>query len=442
MASSGGHLLSKRILFLNSDDAIADNGNSRDDLYIPIPQQMQDPASQDLVYKMWIQDVTIPKNVPNVNGYNVAGPQTVTMTLKYPLGPNPAEPTLPLEYRALETKTFSFPAGSYDDDDFAILFDQVFGGLFTFNEVQPVTNPDPAQPGQEYIVPIKNMQLEWTNAAKERRVYNNARDAIDSPNGPYAGAFAPPVITWPSFSANGNNLMVIIKNVIPQDNNPGWPGMADQAITDAMRMRIEIQTTGLGFKLLGAPDNNKVTLVPMFAKYYPTAAGYVRPTLPLDPVTNPIPEYTSAQYAAVKTNASMPIPMIMDDMTELHIMTDLPTHNCEIVGGQGLKETRATALVPVNVPNGGTISWTDVHGINAAYERNISTISRLHIYLLDKYNNPYEPLSAWSFTLAIETLQDDFKRMLDILIASNTFHETAVNLHKMQLVGSSFNAYA
>lgn len=149
----------------------------------------------------------------------------------------------------------------------------------------------------------------------------------------------------------------------------------------------------------------------------------------------PYPKYEDARKAA-----AMPFEMLMDDFTQLHINTDLPVQNSEIRQGEGLRQSRVTALVPVGVPHGSTIYYQDVHGINAAFERNQSTLSRLHIWLTDKYGEAYQPASPWTFSFALEIWQDDFKRMLDVLLASQSLHQSAVKLHKLGLVGASFQA--
>jgi hypothetical protein len=77
------HLLQKRIMYLNSDDALTDSNDTRGDLWIPVPQQLPDPSATDLVFKMYIQDAIIVNDNVNINASNAQFSMTVFLNTPY-----------------------------------------------------------------------------------------------------------------------------------------------------------------------------------------------------------------------------------------------------------------------------------------------------------------------------------------------------------------------
>ena len=436
------HLLQKRIMYLNSDDALVDSNDTRGDLYIPVPQQLPDPAATDLVFKMYIQDAIIVNDNVNINETN--NHFTVSVRVVTPEGPS----------WEIYQEDYVFPNIQMSEIDFVEMWNAVFG-----NQTILVDNA-PGMPAgiQAEVKGFGSFQLEWTAAAYENDRFDNGyRKAIEREDD----------VSLPAFMPLGDRLMCIVKGVTGDGDATQLSGEEVAWMANHLQVTVEAVNPA-GGRLLGMdidPTDARSTtvLTPFWAAQYPSPArtpgDFVGPNpdqsfaSPGDDDSPPGQDHRGQMYNAVldrwedypsyeqaRAAAAMPRDMLMDDFTQLHINTDLPVQNSEIKPEQGLSQSRTTALVPVGVPHGSTIYYQDPHGINAAMERNQSTLARLHIWLTDKYGNPYTPASPWSFSFALEIWQDDFKRMLDVLLASQSLHESAVRLHKLGLVGASFQA--
>lgn len=437
------HLLQKRIMYLNSDDALNDSNDTRGDLYIPVPQQLPDPGATDLVFKMYIQDAVIVNDNININVDNSLF--RVTVTVYNTIG----------EFVEVSSREYTFPSVQMSEIDFVEQWNSVFGPGNLLEVAAKTTNPS--------FKDFQSFRLEWTAAAYENDRYSNGyRPAIERT--------PPEQETYPAFMPLGDKLMCIVRDVRMPDTGTTAASVAWQV--GHMKVKVEALNPA-GGRLLGMQPypivhTSIAELTPFWAAQYPSptevtdnggAGSFIgtRADTPDDvfgPYNMPANQSfkgrmhngTTGQdedypaYEKARAAAAMPHEILMDDFTQLHINTDLPVQNSEVKPQEGLSQSRITALVPVGVPHGATIYYQDTNGINAAYERNQSTLSRLHIWLTDKYGKPYTPASPWSFSFALEIWQDDFKRMLDVLLASQSLHESAVKLHKLGLVGASFQA--
>jgi hypothetical protein len=437
------HLLQKRIMYLNSDDALKDSNDTRGDLYIPVSQQLPDPAATDLVFKMYIQDAVIVNDNININADNARF--KVTVTVYNPIG----------EFVEVASREYTFPSLQMSEIDFVEQWNSVFGSGNLIQVEAQTANPS--------FEDFESFRLEWTAAAYENDRYSNGyRPAIERESEEQK--------TYPAFMPLGDKLMCIVRDV--RMTQTGTEATRVAWIVGHMKVNVEALNPA-GGRLLGMqPDqqgeNSVAVLTPFWAAQYPSptevtdndGAGSFTGTR-IDSSGDPFGAYNMPanesftgkmrdgiagedvdypDYETARAASAMPYEILMDDFTQLHINTDLPVQNSEIKPQEGLCQSRITALVPVGVPHGATIYYQDTNGINAAYERNQSTLSRLHIWLTDKYGKPYTPASPWSFSFALEIWQDDFKRMLDVLLASQSLHESAVKLHKLGLVGASFQA--
>jgi hypothetical protein len=436
------HLLQKRIMYLNSDDALTDSNDTRGDLWIPVPQHLPDPSATDLVFKMYIQDAIIVNDNVNINASNAQFSMTVYANSPYSYGP-----------QQIYNDTYTFPSVQTSEIDFVEMWNAVFGKtIAVFAGVMAWNGGREQDPVVDKFKYFDSMKLQWTAAAYEN-------DYPEFRNG-YRPAIEREEEGFPPFMPLGDRLMCIMTDVKCRDpfNDPVMAGKRIAWLANNISIKIEAVNPA-GGKLLGMQQDQSGPasvrmLTPFWAAQYPSPSvkpGTFRgPDAPLlnspagqegklfNENTNKYESYPS--YDAARAAAAMPFEMLMDDFTQLHINTDLPVQNSEVKQTEGLSQTRITALVPVGVPHGSTIYYQDIHGINAAYERNQSTLSRLHIWLTDKYGKAYQPASPWTFSFALEIWQDDFKRMLDVLLASQSLHESTVKLHKLGLVGASFQA--
>lgn len=404
------HLLNKRILFLTSDDSLTTDENTRGNLWIPIPQQFQDPAATDLVYKMYIQSLTIQNDFVNVDDSN----NIVSISAQFTRSDGTVVPLY-------QNKELVIPEHSMDEATLVEFLNQMYGGNF---------NTFPNGPGSS----LGSFTVEFTSVARERAkggalgfanpgITANGFNVVDK-DGQDTSGYQRTVTSAPVLP-HGNQLFLIVYNVKNKDGYDYPLDRTDIAPTarvlyrELKTLQFKFDYAGRAGTLLGFPDAGPYTLVPFNCVAHPTPESF---------------EYNLAREAAAS-----PEPMLLNDFTELHVKTDLPVSNFEIRPDEGLVQTRTTTVIPVG-PYGSTINYIDNDGIYAAYERNQSTVTRLHIYLEDKYGRELRPKTAWTFSLAIETHQDDFKRMIDILLASKSFHESALAMHKLQLVGSSFTA--
>lgn len=455
------HLLQKRIMYLNSDDALTDSNDTRGDLNIPVPQQLPDPGATDLVFKMYIQDAVIVNDNVNINDSNAQFSITVRARTSHG------------DVRQVFNRTYLFPHVQTNEIDFLEQWNSVFGPNQLISVADTVA-ADPTIPNnvKARYSTFESFRLEWTAAAYENdRWFNGYRPAIERTAAEQA--------TLPPFQPLGDRMLCIVRDVRIKGTGTD-PARGREVAWMANHLEVYVEAENpAGGKLLGLQQDQSgpasvITLTPFWAAQYPAPVDYdddlpaigsfdgnredpgtdvqrkeLDPWAPYNspndmsgPMRNaasgtdePYPKYEDARNAA-----AMPFEMLMDDFTQLHINTDLPVQNSEIRPTEGLSQTRITALVPVGVPHGSTIYYQDKDGINAAYERNQSTLARLHIWLTDKYGKAYMPASPWSFSFALEIWQDDFKRMLDILLASQSLHESAVKLAKLGLVGASFQA--
>ncbi len=395
------HLLNKRILFLNSDDSLhTEVNNTRGDLWIPIPQQFQDPAATDLIFKMYIQSLTLHNDVVNVDEINNSVSVYATFTS--------VDGTV---HTLVNNETLKLPSHNLDENTLVELITQTYGGTYG-----------------DYAGPTRAVQrftVEFTSAAREKVVYPGPEGRPNSAVNAGGYNIQPTKIVGnnanrqPTIVPYGNQLFALVYDVEDVNNVRMTPddnfSIAYQEIST---LQFTFTCQGRADTLLGFPSDQPYTIYPF------STASHVTPE--------------SDGYNEARKRAAAPNPLLLNDFTELHVKTDLPVTNFEVTS-QGLTQTRTTTVIPVGAP-GSVITYFDNDGVYAAYERNQSTITRIHIYLEDKYGRPVLPKSAWTFTLAIETHQDDFKRMIDILLASKSFHESALAMHKLQLVGASFTA--
>ena len=178
-------------------------------------------------------------------------------------------------------------------------------------------------------------------------------------------------------------------------------------------------TTGPANEPCGFPEENKVYVV--------------------IPDANKLPSGTTLRYSfdsfsnLPKEPAMSPVLMNTNDMTDVLVTTNMPHENYAL-DGTGIAVTGVTVDIPVLVPAGGTICYTDNTGINAIYERGRTTVNTLSVLVTDKFLKKIVPNNDWSFVLTIEQLEDSPAMQLNELKKLASSDEEVIQLLKMLLL--------
>lgn len=411
MAVTGSlQLLNKRLVLINTAQVIG-GSNDRGEFNVPIPQQLQDPAANDLVYKMYIQSLTIQNEQPGVNLTNNKfriALSTVGLTT-IPDGPIGA----PIDVE--------LPVGDFSAKDVVDFIN------FLLARERQVGN------GNNYILP--KFAVEGTD---QERVYV-----------PKSVGNIAPQSTLP-FGTNGDYLCFV-----PQATShiANWNGEEDTDQTtpyidppaeahllDGLRLTLTFADPAghpnRSNLLLGFPGQASAVMAPM-GTGITKANGLVQYGGTFDTGFVPAGSVTSLSALNARPWRSV-APMLVDDFSELYLQTDLPTNNYGVTMSNGLGESHVTAVIPVTGGVGTRIQYLDDKGINGAFQRNQSTITRLSVKLTNKYGEKVVPISDWTMVLAIEAYQDHWKTMSDIQMASQDFHGEQLRLAKLQLLHSYF----
>lgn len=157
------------------------------------------------------------------------------------------------------------------------------------------------------------------------------------------------------------------------------------------------------------------------------------------PDANDIPSGTSLRYSYdgysnLPNDAAMsPQLMNTNDVSDILVTTNMPHENYTL-DDNGVSVTGVTVDIPVLVPAGGTICYTDTTGINAIYERGRTTVNILNVLVTDKFMTKLVPNNDWSFVLTIEHLEDSPALALAELKKQTADDEEVIQLLKMLLL--------
>ena len=109
-------------------------------------------------------------------------------------------------------------------------------------------------------------------------------------------------------------------------------------------------------------------------------------------------------------------------------------HDNYTLDNTGVNVTGITVDIPVLVPAGGAICYSDNVGLNAIYERGRTTVNILNILVTDKYLKKLVPNNDWSFVLTVEQLQDTPALKLHELKKQTSSDDEMIHLLKMLLL--------
>ncbi len=171
------------------------------------------------------------------------------------------------------------------------------------------------------------------------------------------------------------------------------------------------------------------------------ACGFPNPNTvyPILPDANNIPDGTGLRYSYdgysnLPNDAAMSIQLMnTNDVSDILITTNMPHENYTL-DDNGVNVTGVTVDIPVLVPAGGTICYTDNTGINAIYERGRTTVNILNVLVTDKFMTKLVPNNDWSFVLTIEHLEDSPALALAELKKQTADDEEVIQLLKMLLL--------
>lgn len=410
MAVSGSlQLLNKRLVLINTAQVIG-GANDRGEFNVPIPQQLQDPAANDLVYKMYIQSLTLQNELPGVNASNNKFRMVLSVQGLAPDIPDGAIGT-PIDVE--------LPIGDFSAVDIVDHINYL------------LARPRQVGTGNNWVLP--KLAVEGT---PQERVYFPKKDQ--------------PSPTLP-FGTNGGYLCFVPQATNAKanwtgetDTDPGSitiDGPANPNLLDGLRLTfIFADSNGVANRsnlLLGFPTRRAAIMEPIgtnFTKSNGAALYGIVSDLGF------VPADASTSLAPLNAKAWRSVaPMLVNDFSELYLETDLPTNNSEVRMQNGLNESHVTAVIPITGPLGTRVQYLDDKGINGAFQRNQSTITRLSVRLTNKYGEKVTPSSDWTMVLAIEAYQDHWKTMQDIQMAAQDFHGEQLKLAKLQLLHSYFH---
>ncbi len=127
----------------------------------------------------------------------------------------------------------------------------------------------------------------------------------------------------------------------------------------------------------------------------------------------------------------------VDHIQNILVKTSIPSDNYSL-GGEGPAANGVTIQIPVGVPPGGAIIYTDHRGVHAAYEQGRSVVNNLSVELLDEHYNKLIPDQHWSFVLTIEQWEDQQKEVVQLLQSQKKNEEEMIQLLKMLLLQREF----
>lgn len=157
------------------------------------------------------------------------------------------------------------------------------------------------------------------------------------------------------------------------------------------------------------------------------------------PDANNIPSGTSLRYSYdgysnLPSDGAMSIQLMnTNDVSDILVTTNMPHENYAL-DENGVTVTGVTVDIPVLVPAGGTICYTDNTGINAIYERGRTTVNILNVLVTDKFLTKLVPNNDWSLVLMIEHLEDSPALALAELKKQTADDEEVIQLLKMLLL--------
>lgn len=403
-------LTNKRRVFLNTrQDTLAllrgqevrdgTPPTNRGDFIVPIPQQLQDPHARDIVYRMYIEQASIKRDVPNINQYNDTFMMAVCSNYT-----NVGTPYASVVQTGVVRMAFQITLPHYD-----VSPDDLCGILNGILKNSPVPHPDHVADPTMYTFPfVATRNSPAPYAAGSYLMFTPARPSD------HAWDYGDDAISGAQFGYQMQNLALAFYFGPVRQDPFGVNNIRQENSPDAHRL--------LGFPSRVGPGTGGVFYLP-----------------------GPLPSFVDqggAFQGGVVGNEIMrsvaPAPMQLDYLTEIHVNTELNLDNFSVTPAAGFGETRITAVVPIRGPFGSTIYYLDDKGINAAMERNQFTLSSLHVWLTDQYDRPYTPNSDWSFVFVIETEQQEFQYILNVMQQQAALSEEHVRLSKLGLIASQF----
>lgn len=131
--------------------------------------------------------------------------------------------------------------------------------------------------------------------------------------------------------------------------------------------------------------------------------------------------------------------MNVDNFQNILVRTSIPSDNYT-VGMTGPSASGVTVQVPMQVPPGGAIVYTDDVGVNAIYERSKSVVNNLSVELMDEAHNKIVPDQHWTFVLTIEQYEDVHGEILEQLQQQTSADTEIMQLLKMLLLQSEYKS--
>lgn len=412
MAVTGSlQLLNKRLVLINTAQVIG-GANDRGEFNVPIPQQLQDPTANDLVYKMYIQSLTLQNEQPGVNVANNKFRIQLSVT---GLGPD-------------------IPDGIIGDNIDVELPTGDFNAAYIVDHINYLlARPRQVGTGNNWILPKFAVQGIPQERVYYPKINQNNPTLPFGTNGSYLCFVPQATNARANFNGEGDAPAATPAQTIDPPANAN--------LLNGVRLSIIFaDPAGKANRsnlLLGFPSQSIAIMQPI-GTGFTKSNGAVLYGISGDQGFVP-PDATNSLAPLNARAWRSRAPMLVDDFSELYLETDLPTNNYDVKKQNGLNESHVTAVIPITGGLGTRVQYLDDKGINGAFQRNQSTITRLSVKLTNKYGEKVIPSSDWTMVLAIEAYQDHWKTMQDIQMASQDFHGEQLKLAKLQLLHSYFH---
>lgn len=143
--------------------------------------------------------------------------------------------------------------------------------------------------------------------------------------------------------------------------------------------------------------------------------------------------YNSAATPAVLSASSGP--------AVVNITSSIPTSHYVIQNGQ-LSVSPITCSMPVVVPPGYNIVYSDPDGANATFEKNQDRLVNLNFSVRDQLGNKLTPSTDWTMVITIEILEDIGNESTALLVEANALTKQQLELMRTQLIGADVDTIA
>ncbi|CAL8468230.1 g7769 [Coccomyxa elongata] len=125
----------------------------------------------------------------------------------------------------------------------------------------------------------------------------------------------------------------------------------------------------------------------------------------------------------------------------VNITSSIPTSHYVIQNGQ-LSVSPITCSMPVVVPAGYNIVYSDLDGANATFEKNQDRLVNLNFSVRDQQGNKLVPGTDWTMVITIEILEDIGNESTALLAEANSLTKQQLELMRTQLIGVDVDAIA